>query len=51
MASVTAASFLYPNGPAGQSPQQPLAIRQPVSAAEKRVSQASVCSGTSTNSD
>src|SRR5271155_529917 len=48
MASVAAAPLPYPTGPAVQ---EALAIPQPVSAADKRVSQASACSGTSTNSD
>jgi hypothetical protein len=44
MASVAAAPLPYPTALAGQIPQ-------PVSAADKRVSQASACSGTSANSD
>src|ERR1700719_2270124 len=48
MASVAAAPLPYPTGAAVQ---EALAIPQPVSAADKRVSQASACSGTSTNSD
>jgi len=51
MASVAAAPLPYPTGPADQSVHDPLPIPQPVSAADKRVSQASACSGTSANSD
>jgi hypothetical protein len=53
MASVASGALPYPTGLGVQTggPQQPLAIPQPVSAADKRVSQASACSGTSTNSD
>jgi len=51
MAAVASAPLPYPVEPGTQGAQQPLHIPQPVSAADKRVSQASACSGTSTNSD
>jgi hypothetical protein len=51
MASVVAAPLPYPTSPADQTVREPLPIPQPVSAADKRVSQASACSGTSANSD
>lgn len=53
MASVASAALPYPTGLGVTTggPQQPLAIPQPVSVADKRVSRASACSGTSTNSD
>jgi len=51
MASVVAAPLPYPTGPTSQSGQQPLPVPQVVSAADKRVSQASQKSVTSTNSD
>lgn len=51
MAVVASAPLPYPAGPGMQSAQQPLDIPQAISAADKRVSQASACSGTSTNSD